>query len=123
MSGRTILLVEDNPHIRDAFTVLLEDSGYRVHAVETGAEAIRSSSNSPPDLILLDLGLPDMNGLEVARAIKLQLGAQHTRIVALTGHVLEADRDACVAAGCSGYLTKPIAAAELLAALPTYLND
>lgn len=120
MTGRTILLVEDSSHIRDAFTLLLEDSGYVVRTAGTGAEAIQCASESLPDLILLDLGLPDMAGLDVARSIHRVPGAEQVRIVALTGHALDADRAAALAAGCAGYLTKPIGASTLLDALPGF---
>ncbi len=120
MNGRTILLVEDNPHISEAFSLLLEDSGYLVRAAATGAEAIRSAAEFPPELVLLDLGLPDMNGLEVVREIQRQPAGARIPIVALTGHALDTDRAAALAAGCTGYLTKPINAATLLAALPGF---
>lgn len=121
MTQRSILLVEDNSNIREAFALLLQDGGYRVRSAATGADAIRSARESPPDLVLLDLGLPDMNGLEVARAIKRHPEGEKVAIVALTGHALETDQAACLAAGCAGYLTKPISSGQLLAALPTFL--
>ncbi|CAN5638201.1 response regulator [soil metagenome] len=121
MSQQTILLVEDNTHILDAFTLLLEDSGYRVRAATTGSQAIQSVREAPPDLVLLDLGLPDMDGLEVVHAIKRDPRAARVPIVALTGHALETDREACLAAGCAGYLTKPINSTQLLSVLPGFL--
>ena len=121
MNGRTILLVEDNLHIREAFSLLLEDSGCVVRTAATGAEAIGSAAQNPPELVLLDLGLPDMRGLEVARAIKRQPQGEQIPIIALTGHTLDADRVAAREAGCVGYLTKPINTAALLAALREFL--
>ncbi|MDQ3521107.1 MAG: response regulator [Gemmatimonadota bacterium] len=121
MSQQTILLVEDNTHILDAFTLLLEDSGYRVRAATTGSQAIQSVREAPPDLVLLDLGLPDMDGLEVVHAIKRDPRAARVPIVVLTGHALETDREACLAAGCAGYLTKPINSTQLLSVLPGFL--
>ena len=121
MTQRSILLVEDNSNIREAFALLLQESGYDVRSAATGADAIRSAGESLPDLILLDLGLPDMNGFEVVRTIKRHPQGGKVAIVALTGHALEADREACLAAGCNGYLTKPISSGQLLAALPTFL--
>lgn len=110
-----ILLVEDNPHISEAFSLLLEDSGYRVRTALSGADAIRSVAEAAPLLVLLDLGLPDMGGLEVAREIRRQPAAGNVRIVALTGRALDADREAALAAGCAEFLTKPVPAATLLA--------
>ncbi|MBA2572303.1 MAG: response regulator [Gemmatimonadetes bacterium] len=121
MSQQTILLVEDNTHILDAFTLLLEDSGYRVRAATTGSQAIQSVREASPDLVLLDLGLPDMDGLEVVHAIKRDPRSARVPIVVLTGHALETDREACLAAGCAGYLTKPINSTQLLSVLPGFL--
>ena len=67
---RTVLLVEDSEPIRDAFTILLEDAGYTVLGAGTGEEALRLTSGHRPDLVLLDMGLPDMSGLDVVRRIK-----------------------------------------------------
>ncbi|HEX2093517.1 MAG TPA: response regulator [Longimicrobiaceae bacterium] len=117
-----ILLVEDNEAIRNAFAILLRESGYRVIEVASGSAAIETSATDRPDLILLDLGLPDVGGLEVARALRSREETRETPIVALTGRALETDAEACYAAGCTGYLTKPIDTEQLLRVLPTYLN-
>lgn len=115
-----ILLVEDNEIIRSAFTVLLQESGYRVMGTGTGNEALDASSRQRPDLVLLDLGLPDMHGLEVIR--RLKAGAAHdVPVVALTGRALATDEQACRAAGCVGYFSKPVDTQLLLRALPDYL--
>lgn len=117
-----ILLVEDNETIRNAFTVLLEESGYRIIQAGSGETALQMSSGQSPDLILLDLGLPDIGGLEVVRTLKAQEATRHIPVVALTGRALETDQEACLAAGCAGYLTKPIDAAHLLRRLPEFLQ-
>lgn len=121
-SGPLILLVEDNDTIRHAFGILLEESGYRVEAAASGAEALRRSEEEPPDLVLMDLGLPDLNGLEVTRRMLSNPRTRATVVVALTGRALETDREACLAAGCAGYLSKPIDTAQLLRRIPEYLN-
>src|SRR6185436_6132342 len=77
-----VLVVEDSDAIRAAFTILLEESGYAVAAAATGAEALRLAERRAPDLVLLDLGLPDMPGLDVARRIKA--ATARVPIVALT---------------------------------------
>jgi two-component system, cell cycle response regulator DivK len=111
---KTVLLVEDNETIRDAFGILLEDSGYGVLQAATGAAALAAAQDSSPDLILLDLGLPDMPGLEVTRRLKADGATSTIPVVAITGRALETDRDACLAAGCDGYLTKPVDTRQLL---------
>lgn len=118
-----ILLVEDNETIRNAFSILLEEGGYRVVEAASGADAIRISAEVLPDLILMDLGLPDMGGLEATRAIVSREETRAIPVVALTGRALESDQDACFAAGCVGYLTKPIDTEQLLRLLPTYLTQ
>lgn len=119
----TLLLVEDNATIRDAFQILLEDSGYRVVSAETGAEGLRLAETASPHLVLLDLGLPDMEGLEVARELAARTTMRTVPIIALTGRALERDQAECLAAGCSGYITKPVNTGQLLRLIPAYLEQ
>jgi two-component system cell cycle response regulator DivK len=114
LEKRRILLVEDNETIRHAFTMLLEESGYRVSEATTGAEALTAAESDPPDLMILDLGLPDMHGLEVTRRIRGNSVTNKVRVLALTGRTLEADAAECRAAGCDGYLAKPVDSEMLL---------
>lgn len=124
-SPSSILLVEDDPLLRQAFRLLLEDAGYRVQEAGTAAEALTSVAAEPPDLVLLDLGLPDRPGLEVAREVSGNPATSHIPIVALTGRVGVAEQRACMEAGCTQYLTKPVEPRELLRRLPHLLagND
>lgn len=117
-----ILLVEDNEAIRGAFSILLEESGYDVVQAATGAEALACATDASPHLILLDLGLPDMSGLEVTRVLRARGDTLATPIIALTGRALETDAEACRAAGCTEYLTKPINTEQLLAVLERHLG-
>jgi CheY-like chemotaxis protein len=118
----SILLVEDDPLLRHAFRLLLEDAGYRVHEAGTAAQALDRGASEQPSLVLLDLGLPDRPGLEVARSITSQPETAGIRVVALTGRVGARERDACFAAGCSHFFTKPIEPRELLRRLPELLG-
>jgi len=118
-----ILLVEDNETIGEAFTILLEENGYRVEHVGTGDEAIRAAERGRPDLILMDLGLPDINGLEVTRRLKASPDTRDNIVVALTGRALETDQQACFDAGCAGYLAKPIDTELLLRKIPEFLRS
>jgi CheY-like chemotaxis protein len=115
--NRQILLVEDSEAIRHAFGILLRESGYGVTEVGTGREALLAARRSPPDIVLLDLGLPDMMGLSVARELRGRAETRDIAILALTGRALESDRIACEEAGCSGYFAKPVNSADLLKAL------
>ncbi len=119
----SILLVEDNDAIRNAFTILLEESGYRVLQAGSGNVAIQTARSELPDLVILDLGLPDVSGLEVARTLRARPETSAIPIVALTGRALEVDEEACMAAGCSGYLTKPIDTEQLLRLIPTFIGN
>ena len=117
-SDRSILLVEDDPLLRHAFRLLLEDAGYRVHEAGTAKQALTTVASEVPRLVLLDLGLPDRSGLEVAREIVRDPATRHIRVVALTGRVGTRERQECLDAGCTHYFTKPIEPRELLRQLP-----
>lgn len=117
-----ILLVEDNETIRGAFAILLAEGGYEVLAAATGAEALTTARDRHPDLILMDLGLPDAHGLDVTRTLKADPATAAIPIVALTGRALETDQQACFDAGCVGYLAKPIDTKQLLKRIPGYLR-
>jgi CheY-like chemotaxis protein len=118
----SILLVEDDPLLRHAFRLLLEDAGYRVHEAGTAAQALDRAVAEQPALVLLDLGLPDSSGLEVARSLTSRPETAGIRVVALTGRAGARERDACLAAGCTHFFTKPIEPRELLRRLPELLG-
>jgi CheY-like chemotaxis protein len=119
----SILLVEDDPLLRHAFRLLLEDAGYRVQEAGTAAQALEQAAAEKPQLVLLDLGLPDRPGIEVARQLTASPATAGITIVALTGRASARERDACLAAGCTHFLTKPIEPRELLRQLPDMLAD
>jgi two-component system cell cycle response regulator DivK len=121
-AGRRVLVVEDSEPIRHAYTILLEDSGYAVSSAATGAEALRLAAEAAPDLVLLDLGLPDMRGLDVALRLKANPATARIPVVALTGRDDDADRDALLAAGCAAYLVKPVDTRTLLRSIPGYIS-
>ena len=115
MTGPTVLLVEDSDAIRAAFTILLEDAGYRVLGAGTAAEALAlAGAPGLPDVVLLDLGLPDVSGLEVVRHLKASRRTAGVPVVALTGRDDDRDREACLAAGCAAYLVKPVDTQQLV---------
>lgn len=120
---RPIMLVEDDPLLRDALRLLLEDAGYRVLEAGNAAEALERSTIDPPSLILLDLGLPDRPGLEVARILRARHPTRDTPIVALTGRVGPGERSACIAAGCNSFLAKPVQPRELLRCVPEFMRS
>lgn len=117
-----ILLVEDDPLLRDALRLLLEDAGYRVREAGSAAEALEASTSEAPALVLLDLGLPDRPGLEVARILRDRQSTREVPIVALTGRVGAGERTACLEAGCNSFLAKPVEPRELLRCVPEFLR-
>jgi DNA-binding response OmpR family regulator len=119
----TILLVEDDPLLRHAFRLLLEDAGYRVQEAGTAAQALAQATSERPNLVLLDLGLPDRSGVEVARELSSKPETAGVRIVALTGRAGRREREACLEAGCTHFFTKPIDPRELLRRLPELLGS
>ncbi|WP_420130387.1 response regulator [Longimicrobium sp.] len=118
---KTVLLVEDSDAIRDAFTILLEDAGYTVLGAENGTDALRLAEERVPDLVLLDMGLPDMTGLDVVRRMKAEPHTASIAVVAVTGRDEEADRRACLAAGCAAYVVKPVNTQKLVRDLPGWM--
>jgi len=113
-----ILIVEDDVFLRQAFRMMLEDAGYLVGEAGSGGETIDTVEIDRPDLILLDMGLPDRSGLDVARELKARPETADIVIVALTGSVGAAEKPACLAAACKPYSTKPMAPKELLRKRP-----
>lgn len=103
-----ILLVEDDSLLRHAFRLLLEDAGYRIREAGTASEALAEARTETPDLILLDLGLPDAPGLDVARELRREDATRQTPIIALTGRVGSTLVAECEEAGCTSYLSKPV---------------
>jgi CheY-like chemotaxis protein len=110
-----VLLVEDDPMVRDLITMLLQDRGIAVAVAENGREAVARWLEGGIDLVLMDLQMPEMNGLEATRKIReLESGGgRKVCIFALTAHVQPEDRQACAAAGMNGFLSKPLDMKEL----------
>ncbi len=116
-----VLVVEDSDAIRMAFTILLEESGYTVAAAPNGTDAVRMAGERIPDLVLLDLGLPDISGVDVARRIKADPATRGIPVVALTGRDDDAERQALLKAGCSDFWLKPVDTQALIRSLPGYI--
>jgi PAS domain S-box-containing protein len=115
--GKRVLLAEDNPVNQHLATRLLEKQGHTVQVVETGTAAVRAVQEGGYDLVLMDVQMPEMGGLEATRAIRAweaENGRGHVPIVAMTAHAMKGDREQCLAAGMDGYIAKPIRAQELL---------
>jgi len=105
---KTILLIEDNAQNRYLTTFLLEHHGYQVIQALDGPSGIAMAVEKRPDLILLDIQLPGMDGHAVARNLRANPLFERTPIVAVTSYAMVGDREKCLAAGCDGYIEKPI---------------
>jgi CheY-like chemotaxis protein len=108
-----VLIVEDNELVTGALRILFEETGRRVTVAHSVADAIAAGQSDPPDLLLLDLALPDGDGLEVARNL-VASGVHPKAVVAITGRDDQASIDRCSAAGCPAVMVKPVATRELL---------
>lgn len=102
-----ILIVEDNELNLDLLVQLLEDD-YELVTANNGADGIEIAEQERPDLILMDMSLPVMDGWEATRRIKAKNGLTHIPIIALTAHAMSGDEEKAKAAGCDGYLAKPL---------------
>jgi CheY-like chemotaxis protein len=108
MAGEKILLVEDNEVNRRLAGFLLRSQGYQLREAKTANEAFEILANEPVDLIVTDIQLPGMDGLEITRKLKRQPDTAHIPVIAVTSYAMAGDRDKALAAGCAGYVTKPI---------------
>ncbi|WP_309714532.1 response regulator [Armatimonas sp.] len=108
MSEKKILVVEDNPVNMELVTDLLEVAGFDFISAMTAEEGIRLAEKELPDLILMDIQLPGMDGLEATQLLKQNPKTRHITIVALTAHAMKGDEERALAVGCIGYITKPI---------------
>lgn len=116
-----VLVVEDSDAVAEAFRVLFEHMGRRVSIAPTVSAALAAVGEDPPDLILLDLTLPDGDGLTVARTLKGRTDRERPVVVALTGHDDPENRERCLEAGCVAMLLKPVPARELMARVDGWL--
>jgi CheY-like chemotaxis protein len=116
-----ILLVEDNEMNRDMLSRRLVRGGYEVIIAEDGARGVAMTTSDRPDLILMDMSLPVIDGWEATRRIKATPELRKIPIIALTAHAMATDRDKALKAGCDDYDTKPIELQRLLGKIATLL--
>lgn len=112
--GKKILLVEDNEMNRDMLSRRLIKKGYEVIEAINGKEGIDKTKSEKPDLVLMDLSLPEIDGWEATRILKSDKTVNHIPIIALTAHAMAGDKEKAIGAGCDDYDTKPINLTQLL---------
>lgn len=105
---KTALIIEDDDNNMELISIILESNGHQVIKADTGQMGIDLAIKKLPDFILLDIQLPDMNGLEVLKKIRASKADGHIPIIAMTSHAMSGDRERLLGAGCTGYIEKPI---------------
>lgn len=118
-----ILLIEDNAQNRYLARFLLEQNGYEVIQAETGPAGLALAAKEQPDLILLDIQLPGMDGHSVARALKADPALKSIPVVAVTSYAMVGDREKCLASGAEGYVEKPINPETFVAEIGRFLRS
>ena len=113
--GKRVLLAEDEPNIATSLQFLLDRAGYDVNVQENGAEALAEALANPPDLMILDVMLPDLDGLEILREIRADSAAKSLPILMLTAKGAKETQETALAAGADAFITKPFANTEVLA--------
>jgi CheY-like chemotaxis protein len=122
MPGEPILVVDDNPANAALISFLLETSGYEVRVAADADEAVELLTGFSPRLIMMDLQLPGMDGLELTRRLKADVRTRHIVIVALTAYAMKGDEERARDAGCDGYITKPIDTRSLPGVISQHLQ-
>ena len=117
-----ILLVEDNEMNRDMLSRRLERRGYRVVLATDGQAGVEMTLSEAPDLVLMDMSLPVLDGWEATRRLKANPATRHIPVIALTAHAMSSDRDKALEAGCDEYDTKPIELPRLLEKMEALLG-
>lgn len=121
--GKVILIVEDDPKNLKLIRDLLQVSGYSIREATDGRQGIKLARDERPDLILMDIQLPIVNGLEATKILKADATTADIPIVALTAYAMTGDEEKILNVGCEGYLTKPINIREFLKKVKEYLQN
>jgi CheY-like chemotaxis protein len=122
-ANNKVLIVEDNEMNLELVTDLLEANGYEVVKAKDGAEALRLAEEDAPSLVLMDIQLPGMDGLEVTRQMKASEKTSNIKVIALTAHAMVGDEERAREAGCSGYIAKPIDTRNFISSISGYMEE
>jgi len=117
-----ILVVEDNPSNMKLVSLILDSIGHEVIEANNALEGIRLAEEQSPDLVLMDIQLPGMDGLEATRRLKMNAATRDIKVVALTAFAMKGDEQRMLAAGCDDYISKPIRHAEFVARMGALLG-
>jgi CheY-like chemotaxis protein len=119
----TVLVVEDNEMNMQLVEYLLEEGGFDILKASSGEEALQLTHDQTPDLVLMDIHLPGMDGLSVVRQMKEDSRTKMIPILALTAHAMRGDRDRFLQAGCDGYISKPIDVKTFVPSIQRYIRS
>jgi two-component system cell cycle response regulator DivK len=122
-AGAQVLVVEDNEKNMKLFRDVLLSAGYRTLEATTGEEAVVVATEHSPDLVLMDIQLPDIDGIEALGRLRADGQTASLPVLALTAQAMEGDRERFLAAGFDGYLSKPVNVADLVATVARYCED
>ncbi len=123
MRRKTILLAEDEIEIRKIIGLVLSEEEFELLEADDGLQALHIAREQKPDLLLLDIGMPNLNGIDVCRRLRADPATAHVKIVALTAQVAPTDREAALEAGMDGFLTKPFGPVKLLKTIRQMVGD
>ena len=122
-SSKTVLLVEDNEDNRTVYRTILEHFGYQVIEARNGEDGVRMAREDHPDLILMDISIPIIDGWEATRILKGDPATSDIPIIALTAHALATDRAKATEVGCDGYLAKPCEPRRVVAEVEKFIGS
>ncbi|OGW40339.1 MAG: two-component system response regulator [Nitrospirae bacterium RBG_13_39_12] len=120
---KKLLVVDDNQDSRELVIKVMKNRGYHLIEAVDGEDALEKALAEIPDLILLDISIPKINGYEVTRRLKSQATFKNVPIIALTAHAMKGDREKAIEAGCDGYISKPINVHELPDQIKSFLKE
>ena len=121
--AKTVLIVEDNELNMKLFNDLLEAHGYRTVQTRNGVEAVQLAREHMPDLILMDIQLPEVSGLQVTQWLKDDDQLRHIPVIAVTAFAMKGDEEKIRQGGCEAYLSKPISVAKFVETVKNYIGD
>jgi len=121
--AKTVLIVEDNELNMKLFRDLLEAHGYATLGTRNGTQALALAREHRPDLILMDIQLPEVSGLEVTKRLKDDQGLRHIPVVAVTAFAMKGDEERILAGGCEAYLSKPISVGKFIETVRRFLGS
>ena len=120
---KKILVVDDNADSRELVMKVLKNKGYLLSAAVDGEDALSKITADKPDLILMDISMPKIDGHELTRRIKQQEELRDIKVIALTAHAMKGDKEKALAAGCIGYIAKPINVRKFSEQIQNYLSE